>query len=123
MSWNPSLSLGSLYPWTKPLNAWAGRPSRASGFNSAFCDRTASLCWHMCTGVLNQMQRIGTFSLRARSTHTARVSGSRFVLSVLNVNKFVQSWCKVNKPIATELPEASASCATLTHLSRDLSVS
>lgn len=82
MSWKPSLTRGSVYRLAKPANADSGNPCRDSGFSSLFCERTASLCWHICCGVLNQTQRSGMFSSRATSIQTARVSTSALVLSI-----------------------------------------
>jgi hypothetical protein len=46
-----------------------------------FKARNVSLCSHSFDDAVNSTHRIGTFSFCANVTHTARVSGSAFVLS------------------------------------------
>ena len=83
ISWNPSLSAGSLYLAVNPENAIPGSIGLFSGLKrDSLSALTVSLCLHTATDVVKQTQRIGTLTFLARSTHLALVSGSALVLSI-----------------------------------------
>lgn len=150
-SWKPSRVCGGLNRAANPVNANLGRISRFSGFIALFNARTASLCSHTICGTENQIHRIGTVCLAARSIHSLRTSGSGFVLSAMSVS-FLPSFLfssssplslhftfifhifplffyhacfleLVCLPIATDFPSFSSSRAACKHRSRVFSVS
>lgn len=97
--------------------AKCGRTDRFSGLNASPAKAlTILLCSHSLRGVLKNTHRIGNPKFWESRIHTARVSRSPFVLSVAINQIFFSQLKRKFVPIATAMPWARKSDATLTHL-------
>jgi hypothetical protein len=74
------------------------------------------LCLHRSDGLVKYTQRMGTLKSFATRTHSARVLGSAFVLSVMgSAAALLEAFKEQNLPTTTEDPAARNSLATLIH--------